>query len=154
MLHSSCTHIRRPTTCWRRLVCPGFSHRQLPTSTGKNNYISTRIASFQTQLSDPSLSARSYVVGFTLFFISITITMILIVCVHTPPESNRAWRLFSIPWFFCGCTTTFSSFRGYVLGSWNLSHEYQYFSPLQILQSSRGSGELSDTILGTERIFR
>ncbi|KZP02886.1 hypothetical protein FIBSPDRAFT_969521 [Athelia psychrophila] len=54
-----------------------------------------------------------YVVGVVLILISITIAIILITCVHTPPNSHRAWRLFALPWWQIGCMSILSSFRGY-----------------------------------------
>jgi hypothetical protein len=55
----------------------------------------------------------SYTVGFICYSVAITIAITLIMTVNTNHKPhNRAWRLFAVPWFFSGTTTTYSSFRG------------------------------------------
>lgn len=71
------------------------------------------VSSFSYHLTTKLNILVSYTVGFTLYCISIIVAVSLITTVPVPPQDNRAWRLFSIPWFFCGCTTSYSSFRGY-----------------------------------------
>jgi hypothetical protein len=60
-----------------------------------------------------SLLLSSYAVGFICYSVGITLALTLIMTVNTHHKPhNRAWRLFAMPWFFSGTTTTYSSFRG------------------------------------------
>ncbi|KIM76370.1 hypothetical protein PILCRDRAFT_647499 [Piloderma croceum F 1598] len=75
-----------------------------------------------------------YTVGFICYSVGIIIAITLIRTVNTNHKPhNRAWRLFAVPWFFSGTTTTYSSFRGICsqvggrgnlqLRAWELEHE-------------------------------
>jgi len=53
-----------------------------------------------------------YTVGFTDISISIAIALSLITMVPTPPQSNRAWRLFAVVFAWFGSMQFYSAWRG------------------------------------------
>ncbi|KAF8872757.1 hypothetical protein BD779DRAFT_1571792 [Infundibulicybe gibba] len=59
-----------------------------------------------------------YGIGFIDLSISIAIAMSLIFMLPTPPESNRAWRLFAVPFACFGSMQFYSAWRGFCNQVW------------------------------------
>ncbi|KAJ7573864.1 hypothetical protein C8J56DRAFT_1173187 [Mycena floridula] len=59
-----------------------------------------------------------YFVGVTDIFLSILIAVIMIAYIPTPPEQNRAWRLFPVLFAGFGAMQVYSAFRGFCNQVW------------------------------------